>query len=821
MKKIIQKLAFAMLILTFSLLSAACGAQKREQILFIIDSSSSMIEPAGYPEYPDASRWQVVQRLAPDWLSRIPNDTLVGAVSVGGNCDGTPAINLMAGANRSLITAAIAKGVPNGVTPLNAALKATPSMFATDVEGSKRVVVFSDGLNTCPPEEPTCEIVRELHAKYGIVVDVVAWVTEPSMADEFKCVADSGGGTFTTPRTFQDLIDLPFLLFDPWRYIVLALGLMTLMFGSLVMYRQAYYAMNWNNRTASVVSSVITAASALTLYVVLFAGAGWLALLFSMALITAGVAVAVSRSNRSKRSSPVVAGVLVIIWLAACPLTASSQSGQCSQTVQGNARYHHILALDMSGTVTGSFNEMKALVSCYAKMYTLPGEEISLVAFGINAQGATREVASFTVPQSRSTETLTHALNDLEIQNPAQTRTYFKPLADYFSQRLKTVRLEPVMLVISDGKSDGFEDARLGRVNFREIPFESFGKRGMYAAPGVSGWKVAVQGGAGLDLTTLFKQRVSPNLIEIDEIPPCLVDPDLLFETSDTVTLKPSLNPFSNSVEGTLTMTVSHECVSRYRSFRVEIRRGNEVREIGAISNVSINVEPSELSFSLRQDASGVESSEAVVQLQLNQGDTERTIYAVKPSRIVIKEVSYMSAFGVYWGVALGAMVVLLSIFVIIMKRQHVRKSSQPQLIAVMGGSSVPLGPNQRVEIGGAGAALQVPGVGAGIILGSIESITAREKFTVQAADRFRMKVNGIESTGSSAYTLGTPLQFINTQDEATYDVTLYSGSAPGSFTNTDPDGGSFPGLPSFQDFSHSGTGQSDSFSSGGNDIYI
>jgi VWA domain-containing protein len=826
MKKMIPAFALAMLIFAFSLLSAACGSHEREQILFIIDSSSSMTEPSGYPEDPKASRWQVVQRLAPEWLSRIPDDTLVGAVSVGGDCESAPSINLSAGANRAQIAAAIANGVPSGGTPLNAMLKATPSMFAANIQGSKKVVVFSDGMNTCLPDEPTCEIVRELHAKYGIVVDVVAWVTEPSMVNEFKCVAASGGGSFTTPNSYRDLIKLPFLVFDPWRYVVLALGLMTLMLSSLIMYRHGYYAMSWSNRTASAIASLITAAGALALYLALFVGTGWIASLLGIILIIVAAAVAILRSNRAGRTLSPAAGMLVIAWLAACPLTASSQSGQCSQTVQGAARYHHILALDTSGTVAGSFNEMKALVSCYAKMYTLPGEEISLVAFGINAQGSAREIATFTVPQSRSISILNRALDDLEIQNPAETRTYFKPLADYFNQRLKTVRLEPVMLVISDGKSDGFEDARLGRIGFREIPFESFGKRGMYAAPGVSGWRVAVQGGAGLDLTALFKQRIFPNQPNqpsalSDVVDECLVDPALLFETSDTVTLKPSLNPFSKSVEGTLNMTVRNECVSRFRSFRVELRRGNEVHELGTASNMSVNPEPSDLSFTFRQDASGIEMSEAVAQIVLNQGDTERTIYAVKPSRIVLKEISYMSAFGLYWGGVLAIAVVGLSFFVIGKRRWRARENDQPQLIGAMGGNSIALSPNQRVEMGGAGTALQVPGVGEGIILGSIESTSVRGKFTVQAADRFRMKVNGFESMGSSDYMLGSPLQFINTQDGAAYDVTLYSGNASGTSTGAGSDGGSFTDFQSFQDFGNSGSGQSDSFAAGGNDLYI
>ena len=455
--------------------------------------------------------------------------------------------------------------------------------------------------------------------------------------------------------------------------------------------------------------------------------------------------------------------------------------------------------------MAASFNEMKALVACYASMYTLPNEEISLVAFGMDSQGSAREITTFTVPQSGSVDSLNRTLDDLEIRNAKQTRTYFKPLADYLSQRLKSVRLEPVILVISDGKSDAPEDARHGRINFREIPFESFGRRGVYAAPAVTGWRVAVEGGASLDLTLLFKHPLPANEKDTrlsGPVPECLVDPDLVFEAGDTVTLKPGFNPFSSTVEGALTLKVKNECVSRFRSFRAELRRGNDIIKIGTVTNMSVNPEPSDLSLPFTLSRSGLESSDAIVQLVLDQGNTERTIYATRPSRVALKEISYLSAYGVFWGVMLAAVLLLVFLGMATVTRKRTHQRHQPQLIGVMGGNAVALGPNQRIEIGGAGSTLQIPGVEDGIVLGSIESTAMKGKLAVLPAEGFRMKVNGFESTGSSEYVLGTPLQFA--KDGATYDVTLHSSAGSGGFAAQRPSGKPTD-FDFFSDFGHSG----------------
>src|SRR5687767_15123776 len=72
-----------------------------DQVVFLIDDSSSMAGPAFAAPNSGGSRWDVVQSNFPDWLGRLGNKSQVGAVSVGGNCGGKPSINLPVGATHS------------------------------------------------------------------------------------------------------------------------------------------------------------------------------------------------------------------------------------------------------------------------------------------------------------------------------------------------------------------------------------------------------------------------------------------------------------------------------------------------------------------------------------------------------------------------------------------------------------------------------------------------------------------------------------------------------------------------------------------------
>lgn len=792
-----------------------------EQILFLIDDSASMMETASDPDEPAASRWQVVQRAYPKWLERLGPDSLVGAVSVGGRCGAPPAIDLPVGTDPKQLSAAIGSARPNGATNLNAALMSTPTLFAPGVRGGRRVVLLSDGLNTCPPRESTCEIARQLHRDHGIVIDVVAWVTEPGMVDEFKCVAQASGGTFTAPRTIKEVIDIPLPVLDPWRYVVLGLGFGTLLLAGRVFYRHVFHVLNWGTGQATLAAGVLLGLGTLALYLVLFVRTGIGAAMLGVSVLVAMLAVAWRRSRPS--STPAASappwsllGFVVVVTLLIPPLSfaAAASPTTCSKVVQGPPRYHHILALDVSGTVAPYLGQMKALLACYAERYTVAGEEVSFIVFGSDSAGTVKELTTFTVPPSGSTIALNTLLDSVAVRNPKDTKTYFKPLADYLNQFLRHVRLQPVIIVVSDGQSDAEQD----RVPFKEVPFAEFGTRGLYSVPGTHKWKVAIQGGSGLDLAALFQKPIGrrgelgstalsrPRHPVID---PCLLEPELLVETDERIVLRPRWNPLSTMVDGSVTVRARNECVARFRSFRVELRRGNETLLIGRVNNTLIDEQPRSFTFPTSQPTLGAGMAEATLRVLLDQGGTPRTIYPQRPSLVTVEELSYWSAFGLYWGLINGTLLVLIGVAVRVVRRRRAQERNRPEVVKVPGGHVVPLFHGQAVTVGGEGCQLVVPEVQPGVVLALIEWTGIRGAFTLRPGKSFRMLINGAEVDGPATYRLGQALQFIPAEGGTPISVTLYPGTTSEiGFSPTPVAGGdrsTFVGaFPSFSDMGQS-----------------
>ena len=429
------------------------------------------------------------------------------------------------------------------------------------------------------------------------------------------------------------------------------------------------------------------------------------------------------------------------------------------------------------------------ILACYAEMYALPQEEISLIVFGLDEAGTVKALRTFTVPPSGATATLHALLHDLKIQNPQRTKTYFQPLADFLNQFLLGVRLQPVTLVVSDGQSDGRAHAKRGLTPPPDIPFESFGKRGIYSAPGVQGWRVAIAGGGGLDLTALFQKPMVPptkksqaTAPQDSVIDPCLIDPDLVVETGERIVLWPHWNPFSGVAQGILSVWVGHTCVARFGAFTVELRHGNETLPVGRVAQTLIDQHPRRFTFPVA--ARGAAPAEAVVQVSLDRGSTTRTIYPHKPSVVTLEKVSYFSAF---WRHIVVALLLLVTVCIVLppavrrvaafIQQYRGKQRNRPEVIKVLGGPVVPLLRDQPVPIG-AGCPIAAPGMPRGVVLAVATWTGIRGVLTLRPGDGVRMRVNGVEVDGEAAYCLGQPLQFINAADGTTYDVTLYPGSS-------------------------------------------
>lgn len=609
------------------------------------------------------------------------------------------------------------------------------------------------------------------------------------MLDAFKCVTQVTGGTLTIPRTLKAMLAIPLPGFDLWRYVVLTTSFVTLLLAARILYRHSHHVWGWGTGQATLAGGLLLTLGALSVYLVLFAEAGMVTALLGLAVLIGLFLVAWHRQTShpaplSSRSSPWTLSLLLAggLLLPRPSFAAESLPANCARVVHGPARYHHVLALDVSGSVLKHLSAMKGLLACYADMYTLPNEEVSLIVFGYDHTGMGKELRTFTVPPDGSTAILKDLLNDLELQDPKSTRTYFRPLADYLQQFLQRVRLQPVVLVVSDGQSDAHANPRPGLLPRHEIPFASFGKRGVYSAPGMHGWQVAIAGGSGLDLTALFQKSVAPaRKPQVAASPStvlerCLLDPELLVETDNRLVLQPRWNPFARVVDGQLTLRVRNECVARFRSFTVQLRRGDETLRLGRVAHTLIDQNPRTFTFPMLQPRRSIPWAEATVQVILDQGGSTRAIYP-QPSVVTLAEVSYWSAFGLH-GAVLGAVLLLvggLAVFTI--RQRRVQEHNRPEVVKVLGGSGVPLARGQAATIGGEGCALAVPGVASGVVLGLATWTGDRGVLTFRPEDGFRLKVNGVDVDGVATYHIGQPLQFVNAADGTTYNVTLYPGS--------------------------------------------
>jgi hypothetical protein len=781
------------------LAAAASPAQGRqgtpreaEQVIFLIDDSSSMTEAAYAPGAAGASRWQLVQQTFPGWLSRLNAQTMVGAVSVGGQCGAPPAISLSAGTERARLLDAVDAASPSGMTNLNAVLQETPGRFDMSVRGGKRIILLSDGENSCAPNGSTCDIARSLHRDYGIVIDVVAWVTNPKMADEFKCVAEVAGGALTTPQSRQELANIPLPVFDPWRYVVLALNVMTFITASTLFYRHAHHALGWGVARASLVAGALLALSIAAAYVTIFALSGVFAALLGACVVAAVLFFAArpraAAAPAGHGHSPWASLGIALLFVLCAPVKGVSAeaaaAGECKKVVQGEPRYHHILALDVSGSVTSHIEQMKSLLYCYGEMYTLPGEEVTLIAFGRDEQGGVSQLRTFTVPADGSTEILDSLLDDLKVQDPGKTKTYFRPLADFLNGLLPKVHLEPVIMVLSDGLSDGYTDAAKKELPFSEVSFESFGTRGIYTAPGMRDWRVAVQGGEGLDLTALFQRPVAvPKERQNGRrsaavIQPCLVNPHFAVETDDKLLLSPALNPFDATGRGTLSIRVKNDCASRFRTFKVELRRGAETLPVGEVERALVDEQfrPFTFDVSLPPPADG-KLEAAILQLVINQGGVSQTVYAKQPPSISIERTSYLSAYGLQGGLAATGLLALSGLCLVAFRSRRRRETNRPEVVKTLGGPGVPLVRNQPASVGGQGCALAAAGIPDGLVLATAEWKGVRGEIFIQPSAGFRMRVDGRETEGG-VYRLGRPLQFNAVQGGESYEVTLYGSTS-------------------------------------------
>ncbi|UGQ11316.1 VWA domain-containing protein [Yinghuangia sp. ASG 101] len=81
-----------------------------------------------------------------------------------------------------------------GFTPIGVALRAAAQDLGTD--GPRRIVLISDGEDTCAPPPP-CDVAKELKAAgIDLAIDAVGFKTTGAARDQLKCIAQATGGSY-------------------------------------------------------------------------------------------------------------------------------------------------------------------------------------------------------------------------------------------------------------------------------------------------------------------------------------------------------------------------------------------------------------------------------------------------------------------------------------------------------------------------------------------------------------------------------------------------------------------------------------------------
>ncbi|MFI9341095.1 VWA domain-containing protein [Streptomyces sp. NPDC052773] len=161
------------------------------------------------------SRMAAAKQAFNEVLDATPEDVQLGIRTLGANypgddrkqgCRDTAQLYPVGPLDRTEAKAAVATLAPTGWTPIGPALLKA----ADDLEGgtgSKRIVLISDGEDTCAPLDP-CEVAREIAAKgIGLTIDTLGLVPNTKMRRQLSCIAEATGGTYTSVEHTDELTD--------------------------------------------------------------------------------------------------------------------------------------------------------------------------------------------------------------------------------------------------------------------------------------------------------------------------------------------------------------------------------------------------------------------------------------------------------------------------------------------------------------------------------------------------------------------------------------------------------------------------------------
>ncbi|MEU2915236.1 VWA domain-containing protein [Streptomyces massasporeus] len=193
---------------------AAAGeptGQDAPKVDLVLDVSGSMRAR----DIDGQSRMAAAKQAFNEVLDATPEEVELGIRTLGANysgddrktgCKDTAQLYPVGPLDRTEAKTAVATLTPTGWTPIGPALlKAAGDLDGGD--GSKRIVLISDGEDTCAPLDP-CEVAREIAAKgIGLTIDTLGLVPTAKLSRQLSCIAEATGGTYTSVEHQDELTD--------------------------------------------------------------------------------------------------------------------------------------------------------------------------------------------------------------------------------------------------------------------------------------------------------------------------------------------------------------------------------------------------------------------------------------------------------------------------------------------------------------------------------------------------------------------------------------------------------------------------------------
>ncbi len=184
--------------------TAADGPTAKEppKVDLVLDVSGSMRAN----DIDGQSRMAAAKQAFNEVIDSVPDEVRLGIRTLGATypgedkalgCKDTKQLYPVGPLNRTEAKTAVATLVPTGWTPIGPALLAA----AQDLDGgdgTKRIVLITDGEDTCAPLDP-CEVARDIAAKgIHLVIDTLGLVPDAKIRAQLTCIAEATGGTYTS-----------------------------------------------------------------------------------------------------------------------------------------------------------------------------------------------------------------------------------------------------------------------------------------------------------------------------------------------------------------------------------------------------------------------------------------------------------------------------------------------------------------------------------------------------------------------------------------------------------------------------------------------